>query len=313
MPFNLTAPRGAFPQSSFKYTPLEHIRTLFVGFVQGLFGGAPLGAYHWTPADDTTEIYIADEAPINTVTVGFRPAVSFTRGPMQFYSLGLDDMYQYHFDTSAKEKAILVPGTMSINCSSRVDIEVDNIAWVISEHLWLLRELLLSQGFFEIGRQLTLLAPTKGSEIVVGDGSDEWFTTTIICPLQFSRTSRFTPLGREVANNINLALQAVSRSVNPKDVITYTGSELPIEIITTQPPAFDPDASDAWGNTPNPAASGPPSLPLVPHPLNPAKLVRVRVVRGSRAVQTPPPGIPISSPAVEESTVHATDVQNYKV
>jgi hypothetical protein len=116
-----TAPRGGFPASSFRYTPLTHLRVLFVSFVQGLFAEAPVGAYKWFDDLDLSEIYITNENVIVAEKVGQRPAINFTRGPLQFYSLGLDDMEFYDFRTEKKTKNMLVPGTMSINCCSRED------------------------------------------------------------------------------------------------------------------------------------------------------------------------------------------------
>lgn len=93
---------GAFPTDSFQYNPLEHLSSLFIRFTQGIFAVAPPGAYHWSPDDDLTEIYISGENPVKDVSLGTRPGLSFTRGPVQFYSLGLDDMLRYDQRTGTK-------------------------------------------------------------------------------------------------------------------------------------------------------------------------------------------------------------------
>jgi len=129
-----TAPFPAFP-GGFKYTPIEQLRNLFVGFTQGLFDAAPSGCYHWDLDDAISEIIIRDEAPVKEEVIAKRPLITFTRGPIQFYSLGLDDMMKYQFDTGQKTKSVLVPGTMTMNCCSRVPQEAENISWVVMEHL----------------------------------------------------------------------------------------------------------------------------------------------------------------------------------
>lgn len=316
-----TTQRGAFPDSSFKYTPFMHVRVLYASFVQGLFYFAPKGAYHWEPSMEDTDIVITDETPINVETVGVRPAVTFTRGPVQFYSLGLDDMLGYDFETGQKKKSVLVPGTMSINCCARSDIESEQIAWIIAEHLWLLREELMRKGFFEIGRQPVISAPSPAGSIVSGDGAKEWFCTTVSSPYQFYRTSQFTPLGKAIVNNIQLNLQAALRravaapSPDPMDGSGSTGVHLPMQLHFCPPSAFAPASSDVYGGSVNPGESAQPP-PLQPHPLNPAVKVVVRQVRPNRPGVVPPfsgaSPIPLSQPCVEQSA-HVTDMSTVKV
>lgn len=309
-----TNPRGAFPQSSFKYTPLEHIETLFISFIQGLFGSAPVGCYRWTP-DETSEIYLSSAAPVHTKNIGLRPAITLTCGPIQFVSVGLDDMTGYKFDTGQKEKTVLVTGTMSINCSARVPIQSRQIAWIVWEHVWLLRELLLRAGFFDIGRSMSIGATSGAEQIIVGDGADEWVATPLLCPFQFSRTSRFTPLGQEMVGHIEATIQAAQRGFMNQGVPVADGVGLPYAATSTPPVSFAPNASDAHGGTPNPGGSSD-SLPLQPHPLNPSQMVHVRIARGTRAgsrVQQPLPAIPITESAVEQSPLPVTVPQFFKV
>lgn len=291
-----TQGRGEFPQHSFKDSPLEQVRTLYVGFCQGLFAAAPPGSYHWTPSLEHTEIVITDESPVHVDTVGKRPAISFTRGPVQSYSLGQDDMLSYDFETGKKKKSILVPGTMSVNCCSRVDIESERLAWIIAEQLWLHRELLMKAGFFEIGRQFVVGSPSPAGSIVAGDSADEWFVTTISSPFQFYRTSQITPLGREILDGISMQFSATHPMVNPQGPVSgsASGAVLPYEIEAT-----------AEG------VSG------VPHPLNPTQTVTVRAARPYGPALRPPGiggrTIPIQLAVVEQSGSPVTVVSRTKV
>ncbi len=298
-----TDPRGAFP-SSFKYTPLQRVRELYVTFVQGLFGFSPRGQYHWSENPEESEIYISDENPVKAEVAGTRPAISFTRGPVQFYSLGFDDMLGYDYATGQKQKSVLVPGTMTINCSSRNDIESENIAWVVAEHLWLLREMLMKAGFFEIGRQPTVGAPSPAGSIVSNDGGDEWYVTPVTCPFQFYRTSQTTPLGLHILQGINIKLTARLQNVLSSGWPSSQGRpEVPYQIESSLPESFS-SASDARGGTPNPLGP-PPDLPRVPHPLNPSQMVVVKPVRPYQAGLRPPSiggrPIPLSPSTVEQS------------
>lgn len=279
-----TAHLSGFPGSSFKYTPLQHVRVLFASFLQGLFSEAPVGQFHWDPDEDKTEIIIRDENPIHVETIGMRPAISLTMGPCQFYSLGMDDMYSFDFALERKVKTVLIPGTMSVNVCSRVDIEAHNLAWVIGEHIWLLRELLIKAGFFEIGRNIQVGPPSPAGSIVTNDSADEWYCSTISIPWQFNRKSAFTPLGQQIANNIELRVNQTNKMVEEgRGGPALAGHEFAVKVTEKFPPSFAPGASDVYGKTPDPAGQRTYSLPVAPHPLNPAKLVVVETIRPFRA------------------------------
>lgn len=305
-----TSPAVEFGGSSFKNTPLRQVRVLYARFLQGLFAAAPRGSYHWEPALEDTEIVITDENPINLDVVGQRPAISLTRGPIQFYSFCLDDLMGYNFRTGAKKKTVLIPGTMSINCCSRVDIECDQLAFIISDHLWLLRGHLLKQGFFQIGQQLAIGAPSPAGSLVSGAGEDETYCTTVTSPFHFPRTGQVTPLGKQIIQSIEASLQIGGlRTYGEMGPVADTnagayGHELPFNITTYRPEAFAPYASDA-SSTPNPAGLPQNKPHLVPHPLNPARNVIIKVSKphtpGLRPASIRGQTIPIAPPSVEES------------
>lgn len=296
---NATSPADGFAGSSFRYTPLRHLRVLFITFAQGLFGAAPAGNYRWDPDDQVSEIVIQDEGVILATNMQSRPAISFTRSAVQLYSAWMDDMLGYDFRTEKKVKSVLVPGTMTINCCSRIDLESESIAWVVAEHFWLLRELLMKQGFFDIGRQITISAPSPAGSIVQNDQGDEWFCTAVAVPFQFYRTSAFTPLGRQIVRNIETKIETTLlplRSSAP----AIADHEFPVSVHECFPPSFAPDALDIYAQTPNPGVPSTRYLPVQPHPLDPSKLVTVRVVRpgrpGTGGAASPTHVLPIRDP-----------------
>lgn len=266
---------GGFPESSFRYGPLRHARNVFVSFVKGLFKAAPPGAYHWSDDDTLSEIFITGESTVDASTVGQRPVVTFVRGPIRLFGTGHGDTESVDPRDGTEQKSALIPGTMSINCSSRVDLESEQIAWNIFEYIWLLRHLLIGKGFFDIGRP-EMGAPTKSGEVVLEDQGKEWWTTAVLVPWHLERTSKFTPLGQQVLQNIITELQSTfSPVVFPDPPQGLQATEL-------YPPPFAPDASDVRGSAPSP---GDPPRPvrLAPHPLNPAKTVVVTEVGRPRS------------------------------
>jgi hypothetical protein len=300
-----TAGRASFPGSSFKYSPLRHVRVLFVTFVQGLFKASPKNCYHWSEDDEDTEIVISNSNSLDPDVLGKRPAITFTRGPIQFYSLGIDDRVSYDFTTDQKHKGVLVPGTMTINCLSRVELEAEDLAWVVAEHVWLLRDLLMKQGFFEIGRQPQIGSPSPAGSIIANDMGDEYTAVPITVPFQFARDSKFTPLGKQIVGSIQQQLTLATPKTFLSAGAPFHNNEIPVNIAECPPPSFAPAASDARGGTPDPGGrKSPPFLSKQPHPLDASKTVTVRTVRPFRhGLRVPVPGqVPITDPCVEESS-----------
>src|SRR5580658_2220084 len=268
----ITTVPGVYEGDDFRNSPLEHVRTLFVRFIQGLFHAAPPGAYHWEADNELSQIRISDENPVKTEDCGKRPAITVTRGPAAFYTMGMGDMIDYDPRTGKEVKGVMVPGTMTINCCSRVDLECDRLAWIVAEQLWMNRELLIHMGFFEVGRQPTFGAPSPAGSIVIGDNADEWYVTSVTCPFQFTRTSSATPLGHRIVRGIEVAMRAhlAIRNARHEGWPSVGSAEYPTFARGYAPPPYAPAASDVYGGTPNPGYP-PQLLPVVPHPLNPAQ------------------------------------------
>lgn len=284
------------------------MRVLFVSFVQGLFHAAQRGYLHWEPDLERTEIIITDENPVDIDVAGIRPAISFTRGPVQYNSIALDDMMEFDLETGAKTKTAILPGTMNINCCSKSDIESERIASIVAEQLWMHREMLLKQGLFEAGRQPLIGSPSPAGSIVSGDNGHEWYVTTVSSPFQLYRTNKATPLNVHIARSIEMRVQTALQKLQAGNWPSAGGSpEAPYQVNAAYPPNFSP-ASDVQGGTARPGVA--PSSFLAPHPLNPAKIVQVRSVRPNRPGIRPPSiggrVLPIQETSVEESTQPVT-------
>lgn len=190
--------RGLFPES-----PLEYVRTVYCSFVQGLFAAAD-PQYRWDPDPRLSQILITDSDNINASELNKRPAVTFKRGPVQSMNLGINDRLRYDASTGQVTKSLILPGSMSINVISRVPQEAENLAWVITENMWLHRQIFMSAGFMDAGRAWVIGAASPAGSLVEGDGGDEWYAVVISSPFQMPRTSVITPLGHKIAEHIGV-------------------------------------------------------------------------------------------------------------
>jgi hypothetical protein len=201
---------------------------------------------------------------------------------------------------------------MVVNCSSRVARESERIAWICAEQLWLHREMLMAAGFFEIGRQPAIGAPSPAGSIVQADAGEEWYVTPVTCPFQLYRTSQYSPLGKRIVREMGLSIRARLDAVNQQNVnsnghggpVATTLPGFPYEVDAQRPPAYAPAASDVYGGPPVPGEVAP-VLRTVPHPHNPARIVTIRGSRpNSPAVRPASMGgrpIPLAPAPVEQS------------
>jgi hypothetical protein len=271
-----------------RYNPLRFVREAYVRFIQGLFYAAPKGWYHWEPDLESTDIVISDENPIKTDTLGKRPGVTCTRAPVALYSVGLDDMLSYNLKTGAKRKTIIIPGTMSINCCSRVPLEAEQLAWIVAEHLWVLRDVMRPYGFYDVGRNISIGSPSAPGSIIQGDGADEWYVVALTSPFQLSRISGTTPLSQSIASSVEMTLRGTIHGRKPQGVPYHGGPEVPYAVEGAL--AAD-DISSVGGRVDMPYGSGgvaQHSVKVEAHPLNPKQEVTVRAARpGDPAVRPP--------------------------
>jgi hypothetical protein len=293
-------------QSILRYNPLRFVREAYVRFIQGLFHAAPRGCFHWELDGEDTDIVISDENPIKTDTLGKRPCISCTRAPVSFYTVGLDDMLSYDMKTGARQKTILIPGTMSINCCSRVALEAEQLAWVVAEHLWMLRDTMRHWGFYDVGRNLAIGSPSPPGAIIQNDGGDEWYVVTITSPFQMSRTSQITPLGAAIASSIETTMSGRIDGRRELGVPYADPPGLPYAVTSSTGTGQEVGSLGASVNTPhNEGGILSHSVTKMPHPLNPAVQVTVRAARpGDPAMRAPTyrgRTIPIRDPAMEES------------
>ena len=68
--------------------PMVFALRLYVQFLQGLFNQTPVGTFHWEPDNETSEIVIRGEAPLDMSVVGKRPAITVVSGPVNIKALG---------------------------------------------------------------------------------------------------------------------------------------------------------------------------------------------------------------------------------
>lgn len=292
---------GAQSTAGFYDQPLLNLRQAFLSFVQGLFVNAPKGqgCFHWDQDKSITEFVIRDETPIDVSNIGDRPACNLTRGPVEFSTVGMNDMVSLDLETETMRKSAIIVGFVSLNVCAKVDLQCEYIAWVIAEHIWLLRHLFLKHGFFDIGQQPTIGSPSPAGSLVANDQGKEWVAVQVMVPYKFQRTSQYTPLNHQLISNF-------MTSVIVPNTVVGTGTVFQNNSL---PPGFDAGENVVPAEDPQLTAA------RIPSAENPLKTVLQ--VTGNQAVRLPFFGgsaVPIQSGAVEQSQPQgSTVVRSFKI
>jgi hypothetical protein len=216
-------------------------------------------------------------------------------------------MLAYNMASGAKKKTVLIPGTISINCCSRVPLEAEQLAWLVAEHLWMLRDVMRKWGFYDVGRNLAIGSPSPAGSIVQNDGGDEWYVVTITSPFQIGRISQSTPLGQRIASSVEITLGGKLEGRRPEGIPYTDRPEMPYAIDKLLPSDDVPAVGGSVDVQKGESSIASHSVVKMAHPLNPNVQVTVRAARPGDPVFSPPciygRAIPITGRPVEESVI----------
>lgn len=175
--------------------PLNHIVRAFITFLQTVFEKAPQGFFHWSPQLEETEIAITEDSPVNLDSVEQKPCISIVLGPTRFNGSSLDDLVNVDIRDAKEIHTDLLPGTMTLNCMSRVPTEARFLGWQCARHIWILRKIFIAETYIhDMGRNITVGSVTPAGELVQGDTEHEWCVAPVSVPFFMQWTDSVTPL-----------------------------------------------------------------------------------------------------------------------
>lgn len=151
--------------------PMVFALRLYVQFLQGLFNQTPVGTFHWEPDNETSEIVIRGEAPLDLSVVGKRPAITVVGGPVQYQGLGIDNMLSYDPTNGTRTRTDLMSSIFSVYCLAESDIIASRLGHIVSHFTRLKQRLLESPGgFYAIARPApSINSASAPGQLVMGD------------------------------------------------------------------------------------------------------------------------------------------------
>jgi len=204
-------------ESSWVEDPLNYVIRAYICFFQTVFEEAQRGCFHWAPSLEETELVITEESPVNLEAVEQRPAISVILGPMRFNGSSLDDLVGVDTKTAQETHTDLLPGTITINCLSRVAHECRFIAWQCARHMWILRKLFVKESHIhEANRNISIGAVTPAGALVQGDTEGEWLNVPVQTPFFLQWTDRVLSLTHDWSGRPIHTLQKAGMSFSTR-------------------------------------------------------------------------------------------------
>ena len=237
-------------ESSWVEDPLNYVIRAYIAFFQTIFEGAERGHFHWAPSLEETELVITEESPVNLESIEQRPAISVILGPTRFNGSSLDDLQAIDMHNAKETHTDLIPGTITINCLSRVGHECRFLAWQCARHMWILRKLFIKESHIhEANRNISIGAVTPAGALVSGDTEGEWLNVPVQTPFFLQWTDTVLSLthdwnGRPIHTLQHVGVNFATRLNKEQDTKTFQQTAL----LETGAPAWGTMAAKARAN-----------------------------------------------------------------
>ncbi len=193
--------------SSWSESPLRHVTRLCLAFLQGLFAQST-GSFKWSMDAEKSEIIITDEQPLNVDVVNKRPHIVTVRSPVAWAGIALDQLQDYNFKTGERTHTDMISGNMTFNCVARRKDVAEAIAWIVARHFWILRRIMLKNGFHDFGQRIQVLAPSPPGALISGAAEAESVCVPVIVPYHFQWEDVIRPTDLETVQGIEATITA---------------------------------------------------------------------------------------------------------
>lgn len=188
--------------------PIRYLIRAVIAFLREVFGSAPDSNYFFNANDpDASRLMITSDLPVSAEVIGDRPHIVVFLGGLQFQGVGLDQLKQMSMLGGTRTHQDTITGNLTMSVLSRNAEEATYIAWMIIHWTWVLRRVLLSVGFHDIGQRMTMTPPSAPGQMVTNDLDGEIVSVSVIAPFQFVWEVGVTELGNQLLRKIEISIE----------------------------------------------------------------------------------------------------------
>lgn len=250
------------PESAWlgRSSPLVAVCTHLCDFLQWRFSLLPTGAFRYARrtdggVDETSEIHISTDFPMNPDVIGQRPAISVFRSGAQLQGIGIGDRGFLDFASGAEMRADLVPLNIMVGVLSGTPWEAEALAWHALNEISAFRNVIVktSPDLVYLGNRPSLTPPGPPGAMV-DSPADNWRAVIIGFPAFLSYKHIVTPLNRPFLSGVDGTLTVTPPTAAPAPVIPLQGSAImqPAPVIPLPGPPGLPQTPPIEANSTEP-------------------------------------------------------------
>ena len=186
--------------------PLAHAKKIFLFFLQELFAQTNPTGLIWMQDPKETQLIIKSAYAKNVETNNKKPMVLVNRSGAQIASRTLGSIEHVSYRDGGYVRTEQVPFSLVCHVLTTNEYVTEKISWYISFSTFMLRHVLIRQGFYYVGSQMMLSAPTPPPVGLVPGDQTDLVMIQLQLPCSHLMTGGFTPLNRPILQDVSTKL-----------------------------------------------------------------------------------------------------------
>lgn len=211
------SPQGDDKTTAIQTSPLAHAKRLLLYFLQELFSEQNPTGIRYSSDDNTTGIVIKGTYALNQETFNKKPVVVVERGGAQIQSRTLGSIEYVDYKRGGYIRTELVPFSLIVRILSINEYVAEQLAWFIVSTTFVLRHVLIRQGFYHVGNQFVVNPPTVHQ--IVGGDQNQLKEILLTLPCSHLMRMSTTPLNRPILTNVRTVIRdsQTGEQLHPSD------------------------------------------------------------------------------------------------
>ena len=197
------SPKQGDSTTRIRNSPFAHGKRILLFFIQELFKEPnPTGLIYSTD-DKVTQILIKGTYARNQETYSKKPIVVVERGGVHIQSRTLGSIESVNYRDGGYVRTELAPSSLVVRILSENSYKAEEIAWFVASTTFVLRHVLIRQGFYHVGNQFMIGPPSPPIGQVPGDQSP-LIMIEMTLPCSYLLQMSTTPLNRPILRDVNV-------------------------------------------------------------------------------------------------------------
>jgi len=197
--------KGDDKTTAVQTSPLAHAKRLLLYFLQELFSEENPTGLRYSGDNKVSTVLIKGSFALNQETYNKKPIIAVERGGAQIQSRTLGSIEYVDYKRGGYIRTELVPFSLGIRVLSENEYTAEKISWFIVSTTFVLRHVLIRQGFYHVGNQFVITPPAVQQNVSGDQTPLKMIQLTLPCS-HLMRIST-TPLNRPILTDVRTVIE----------------------------------------------------------------------------------------------------------